>query len=227
MLLTHIHSAYQIGGPIAEFIRTFRRFPLPVLHRAERAFATQAHRDDIRNRKAYFTKLVRDFADDYRSEQAIKQQGAAALEQQRQNAQQYERQLARWEQEPSQHLKEALEALSAQWNPSSQSLFFGGAGLGAAWLEDALRRLVELHGPTIAWDIATGTFDAFARQHADFLGSAGVAAIEALVGQHMPEPLLPQDLSQAINACASHFGSHNLNNTGPPSRPEPLPPLRT
>lgn len=227
MLLTHIHASYSIGGSVTEFIRTFRRFPLPVLHRAERAFAAQAHRDDICNRKAYFTKLVRGFADEYRAEQAIKQQGDAALAEQRRQAQQYERQLALWDKEPNRHLQEALEALSAQWNPSSHSLLFGGAGLGAAWLKDALNRLVELHGPTAARDIATGTFDAFARQCADFLGPAGVSAIEALVGQYLPQPRQPQGPSEAIDACASHFGGHNLNNTGPPSRPDTLPPLRT
>jgi hypothetical protein len=227
MLLTHIHASYSIGGSVTEFIRAFRRFPLPVLHRAERAFAAQAHRDDIRNRKAYFTKLVRGFADEYRAEQAIKQQGDAALDEQRRQAQQHERQLAHWAKEPNQHLQQALEALSAQWNPSSQSLRFGGAGLGAAWLKDALNRLVELHGPTAARDMATGTFDAFARKCADFLGPAGIDAIEALVGEHLPEPRQPQGPSEAIDACASHFGSHNLNNTGPPSRPEPSPPLRT
>ena len=31
LLLTHIHVAYQIDTPKQSFIRTFRRFPLPVL----------------------------------------------------------------------------------------------------------------------------------------------------------------------------------------------------
>ncbi len=227
MLLAHIHNAYQIGGSVTDFIRTFRRFPLPVLRRAERAFATQAHRDDIRNRKAYFTKLVRDFADDYRSEQATKQQGAAALEQQQHNAQEYQRQLALWQKEPSLHLREALEALSVQWDPASQALLFGGAGLGIPWLQDALNRLVELNGPTTARDIATGIFDAFARQHADILGPEGIATIEALINKHLPPAAQPPGVSEAIDACVHQLGGHNLKNTGPPSRPDTSPPLRT
>jgi transposase InsO family protein len=217
MLLEHIHSAYQIGGPVAEFIRAFRRCPLLVLHRAERAFGAQAHRDDIRDRKSYFAAIVRRIADEHRTEQAIKQRQDEEMDERRRQAAKHKSQLRHWTDNPGEQLQAALGALAAQWHPSSQSLLFDGVGLGSAWLKDSLERLRELHGAVAASDIASGTFDAFARQQCDPLGPAGIAAIEATLRDHL----------RSIGDCAHRFAGANLKETGPPSRPDPSPLLRT
>lgn len=216
MLLEHIHRAYQIGGSVAEFIRTFRRFPLPVLHRAERAFSGQAHRGDIANRQSYIAAIVRRIADEYRTEQALKHRQDEASDERRRQVDKHESQLRRWADKPGEQLEAALQALAAQWHPSSQSLLFGGAGLGSAWLKDSLERLQELHGVVATCDIASGTFDAFARQHADLLGPAGIAAVEATLRDHLQ-----------AGDCAHRFAGDNLRETGPPTCPDPSPLLRT
>jgi hypothetical protein len=53
LLLESIHDAYDIKRPKTRFVRSLRRFPLKVLQRAERAFRSQVHRDDIRDRASY------------------------------------------------------------------------------------------------------------------------------------------------------------------------------
>lgn len=224
LLLTHIHHVYGINGSVAAFIRAFRRFPLEVLHRAERAFAAQAHRDDIRNRMSYFARIVRSIDDNYRTEQARRRREEQAVQDLRRQAEQQQAQLGHWADHPQEHLASALAALAAQWHPPTSSLLFGGAGLGSAWMVDAIGRLVESHGVVAARDLAVGTFDAFARQLADRLGPAGIAAIEALLHEHL-ERLA--GTASPTDGCGPRCASDILRKTGPPTRSEPSSPLRT
>jgi len=224
LLLTHIHQVYGIDGPVAAFIRAFRRFPLEVLHRAERAFAAQAHRDDIRDRKSYFARIVRSLDDDYRTEQARRQREEQMVQDLTRQAEQQQHQLGHWADHPREHLASALTALAAQWHPPTASLLFGGAGLGSAWLVDALGRLAQMHGVVSARDIATGAFAAFARQQADHLGPAGITVIEALLNEHL-DRLAPT--VDATDDCARRCAGDILRKTGPPTRSEPSSTLRT
>jgi transposase InsO family protein len=224
LLLSHIHGSYQIGGAVTAFIRTFRRFPLEVLHRAERAFASQAHRGDIRNRQSYFAAIVRRFADEYRSEQAVKQRQREAMQELDRQAEQREAQMQHWADNPREHLESALMALAAQYNPPTGSLLFDGAGLGRAWLDDALGSLIESHGIEATRYIAAGTFDGFARQQADPLGPAGIAVIEGVLREHLNQ-LAPT--AKATDDCARRCVGDILRETGPPTRPDPSSPLRT
>lgn len=224
LLLSHIHHAYQIGTPVKAFIRAFRRFPLPVLRRAERAFASQAHRDDIRQRQSYFAALVRRFDDDYRTEQTLKQRHQQTLQQLDRQAENHAAQIQRWADHPQEHLDAALTALASQWQPATGSLLLDGAGLGRAWLKDALATLVRTHDLPTTRDIAAGTFDAFSRRHHDQLGPAGSAAIEAVLHQHLDH--LPPTAGATAH-CANRLAAAILNTTGPPPRPDPSPPLRT
>jgi hypothetical protein len=57
LLLEDIHAAYELDVPRGTFVRTHRRFPLEVLREAQRAFAAQAHRGDIKKRASYFWLL--------------------------------------------------------------------------------------------------------------------------------------------------------------------------
>jgi transposase InsO family protein len=223
LLLRHIHDSYQFDGPVTAFIRAFRRFPVVVLHRAERAFATQAHRSDIHDRQSYFAAIVRRLDDEYRTELALKQRQQQAMRELDRQAERREAQMQHWADNPRQHLDAALVALAAQWNPSTASLLFDGAGLGRAWLDDALGRLLEMHGFATARDIAAGTFNAFARQQADPLGPAGIGMIEGMLHEH-----LHQLATAAATAdCADRFAGDILRETGPPTRPDPASPLRT
>jgi hypothetical protein len=57
--LQDVHKLYDIQRPLTAFVAALRRFPLVVLHEAERALRTQVHRDDIRDRASYFAALCR------------------------------------------------------------------------------------------------------------------------------------------------------------------------
>ena len=71
LLLANIHSDYDIKKPSGDFIRQMRRFGLPVLKEAEKRFATQVHRDDIRDRASYFAAIARRVSEEHRYRKKI------------------------------------------------------------------------------------------------------------------------------------------------------------
>jgi hypothetical protein len=217
LLLESIHDDYDIERPVQRFVRSLRRYPLVVLQHAERAFRTQVHRDDIRNRAAYFCAIVRNVHEEYRAE---RNRQRAEQEQRRRlqaRADEDDAKLRARHESPSAWLGEALEALAAQWQPESSTLLFGGVGLGRRWLLDALSLLRERHGPSATRDIADGVYEAFSTRHADRLGHAGLSAIRAVLDQHLPSR--PQDEDQSH--CLHDFAAAILSNTGPERRPDP------
>jgi transposase InsO family protein len=223
MLLSFIHEAYDIKRPRKRFIRSLRHFPLQVLKLAERAFAKQVHRDDIRDRASYFYAIVRHFHREYQAQQArqraIQDQNERLAQRQHQAQQQ---QLQR-DEDPAGWLREALDSLAAQWQPQTQSLLFGGSGLGRSWLQQALARLAETHGPATATDIAWGVFHRFAETDSHHLGPAGLAALQSILQAHLPAPPQPDPNS----TCTQNFGAAILHNTGPPPRSGPTSALLT
>ncbi len=70
LLLTHWHELYEFDAPVSNFVREFRRYPLPVLKQAEAQLRSQLHRDDIRSLSRYFGAIVRGASDQYRAERA-------------------------------------------------------------------------------------------------------------------------------------------------------------
>lgn len=217
LLLRFIHDAYDIQRPVTRFVRSLRRFPLVVLRRAERAFGTQVHRDDIRDRASYFIAIVRRMHEDYCAEQSRRR---AEREQQEQalarNAEHVAR-LQAWHETPSLWLREALDALAAQWQPCSQQLLYGGAGLARRWLNDSLSLLADRHGPGAAGDIAHGVFRSFAVVTLDRIGEDGVAAIRAMLDQCLTP--LPQE--PAPSRCTQGFVAAILARAGSETRPAP------
>ncbi|MDI6773572.1 MAG: hypothetical protein QME77_13450 [bacterium] len=216
LLLRFIHDAYDIQRPVTRFVRSLRRFPLAVLRRAERAFGTQVHRDDIRDR-APFCAIVRSVHEDYRAEQARHRADQEQRERlQASEAEQASRLQARHE-SPESWLREALGALACQWQPAARQLLYGGVGLGRRWLIDALALLIEHHGPGAARDIADGVFQDFSTASIDRLGGDGVTAIRSLLEQHLPPK--PQDTKQT--RCTQNFAAVILARAGSIQPPAP------
>lgn len=187
LLLAHIHEIYQLKSSARTFINSLYRYPIEVLHEAERAFRTQVQRDDIRDRSSYFAALVRRFHDEWRTRKArASRERAEDLEASRQRAHE-DAIRAVWHQDPAAWLRDALELLSLQWRPEQGCLLFQGEGLGLGWLRASLRRLVDRFGGAAAADIASGVLSGFLSAHAE-LGPEGKSAIEALMGRHLPGP---------------------------------------
>jgi transposase InsO family protein len=181
LLLNNIHALYGLPGSAQVFINTLAKYPLDVLRDAERAFQSQAHREDIRDRKSYFGALVRRAHEQHRlalaREQSFRLDAARLAREQAQRAAQH----AAWAADPAGWLRDALGMLALQWDVRSCSLLFDGEGLGLGMATAALRRLFQLHDPRTARDLVGGVLHAFRLAHAARLGPDGVAAVQALV----------------------------------------------
>jgi len=194
LLLGHVHDIY-IRQDLADvpvqrsrkrFVDSLRRYPVEVLQDAERRFRAQVHRHDIRDRAAYFARLVRDGYDAFKKRR----------ERQRDDAEQEERrelELARVREadaalagDPVAWLRRGLELVAMQWNAAKQTLIADGAGLGAAYLRGAIATLVARHGPITTTDIAWTVLRDFSAAHQRDLGSAGIAAVQQLLERMLP-----------------------------------------
>jgi hypothetical protein len=214
LLLEHIHTAYQIGGARQAFVRSFRRFALPALRAAERTFAAQAHRDDIKNRTAYFARLVRIADDQFREDQARRWRERDRRDRFDRERKLFDDQHQRWRDDPTAHLADALDAVAAHYIDGR--LLFDGVGPGTAWMRISIDRLAAAHGADHARDIADGVFAAFARATSDRLGPDGIAAVHAVLNRHLPRPNTDNTPS-----CAARFaaivGVAGLKPRPPPS----------
>ena len=177
MLLEHIHHALNMDRPKTAFIRQFRSYPLSVLDLAQKDFARQAHRDDIRNRTAYFAWFVNKHFDTYKQRQAKVRSERERQQQRMADEQQQTHRDNSWNANPERWLMHALKTIAAFWLPDVGVLVGGGAGPGRAWLRSAFGRLVELHGARAALDITHGTADLFARNAVPTLGENGIRAV--------------------------------------------------
>lgn len=181
LMLSGIHSLYALPGSAPDFINAFARYPISVLRDAERAFQSQVHRDDIRDRKSYFGAIVRKAYEEHRlatlREERHRQDAARlARDLERQSSQ-----LATWNENPATWLRAALDMLAIQWSPHAGALLWGGHGLGLGWATAALRRLFLTHDPNVANDLVAGVLHPFRIASLDRLGPDGVAAVVALV----------------------------------------------
>jgi hypothetical protein len=152
LLLGHVHDLYGFPGARKTFVDALRHYPLEVLHCAEQAFRSQAHRDDIRDRRSYFAALVRRFHEDHRRDRDRREREQAEHQRLREQRAADEALSASRRSAPASFLREALEAIAAMWRPERGELLCGGVGLGTGWLGCALGALIELHGPVSAGD---------------------------------------------------------------------------
>ena len=215
LLLTAIHRDYNIKLPLAAFIRAMRRFPLPVLKEAERAFSMQVHRDDIHDRAAYFAAIARRCNEPHQQRLAGQRRQKDEDERRDRDRRKVDDMYSAWQADPATWLNDALGTLAKQWNPDRGQLLFDGAGIGKRWLIDSIDRLVELNGQTAAADIARGVLSRFESADPNHIGSAGLRTIAKLLENHLPANAATQ------TDCKDNFGSSILRNNGPPQRPKP------
>ncbi|HJL17103.1 MAG TPA: hypothetical protein RMH99_15665 [Sandaracinaceae bacterium LLY-WYZ-13_1] len=223
LTLERIHGAYQLPGAARPFVDRFRHYAPETLLEAEKRFATQVHRDDIKNRTSYFAAIVRTVSDERareRRREHREQQRALRVER---SFAAVEAEHAHHRAQPLEHLRAAFDAIADEWSAQTRQLLLGGRGLGHLWARQALDRLVELYGAVAAMDLARTVLRDFHTSNLDRLGPDGLRAVLAVVQpliDAIPTPEHPLD-------CAASFASAMLAFTGPPARPAPHQPLRT
>ena len=211
MLLEHIHHVFGMNRSRTRFVRQFRTRPLKVIEQARDDFAKQAHRHDIRDRTAYFGKLVSNHLDVFNKQRSkTRQQWARAKQRETDEQAKLERDRI-WMEHPDRWLLDALKTIAAFWLPEQGTLVGGGAGPGKAWIHGSLGRLTELHGTQGAIDIAQGAADIFARASVNEIGDQGVCAVLKV---------LFVELGRISNSCnsekvAERFVSAILARDGP------------
>lgn len=223
LILARIHDAYALGGAAQTFVNRFRRYSPDVLLEAEKRFASQVHRDDIRDRSSYFAALVRGAHDELRRERLRSRREQDDARHRQQAQRQHDAQLAHWNAHPIEWLRDALDAFAAQWLPERQCLFADGAGIGHAWARQALARLLHLRGPGATPDLVASLLRDWSRHNLDQLGPDGVEAVLAVVRPHLDN--LPQPTDELD--CALRFVAAMTRNSGPPTRSAPPKALRT
>lgn len=194
LLLSHLHEAYDLPGSRDEFVRVFRRYPLPVLHEADQAFAAQAHRDDITDRWAYFAAIVRRLGEEYRNHLARERAERAAAEARQRETARHEAEMEGRSADPVVWLREALEWIACQWIPERDRLLFDGVGAGTGWMRGAVKRLVELHGVNVAIDMARGALQGFANDSINQIGKMGIDAVSAVLENYLAE--IPTEMAK-------------------------------
>ncbi len=216
LLLGHVHELYGIARPRQTFVNGLRRYHPDVIHAAERAFRSQAHRDDIRDRASYFAAIVRVKHEEWRRELERQRRQRDQTQQLAQQEAEGDAQWTRWLADPAVWLRDALDALAAQWSPQTRELLFGGIGLGTAWLRGALARLVEQHGTSGAADLARGVLHAYRLANLDRLGPEALDAIAAVLQRELTERCPPPSA-----ACPPTLRAAILEPSGKNRRPLP------
>jgi len=209
LLLTHIHRDYDIKRPLSVFIKQMRRFPLPVLKEAERAFSRQVHRDDIRDRASYFAAIARRQNEFFFTKLESERRTREKDQRREIDLKNAEDNHAAWQTNPDAWLQDALTALAAQWIPERNSLLFGGAGIGRKWLNDAIAHLIRVHGSDTAVDIANGVFTKFRTDDPRRIGPKGIDALRVLFETALEDKVKKQ------TDCKLSFPSAILRNNGP------------
>ena len=223
LILDRVHGAYDLPGAATTFVNQHRRYSPAVLLEAETRFATQVHRDDIRDRKSYFAAIVRKVAAEHRRTRVREELLREQDERRDREERHYQAQQDHYRAHPLDWLRDALGLLADEWVPTARKLLLHGKGPGHLWTRLAVHRLVELHGPVLARDLVDATTRDFARLQADRLGRDGVHAV-----LDAARPLLDViPTPQPTLDCAASFASAMLRGTGPPARPAPHKPLRT
>jgi hypothetical protein len=187
LLLAHVHQLYALPGDERTFVNSLRRYPLAVLQDAERALRAQVHRDDIRDRRSYFAKIVRTIFDEQqrrtrverieREDDAARAHHDAVCRQQR----------SRLRADPAAWLRHAFELIARQWIPRTASLLFGGRGPGLGELQAALLHLAA-SGTESLEDVVRGAWHDFQLAAADRLGADALVAVGKLVEQQLATP---------------------------------------
>jgi len=216
LLLDHLHAVYHLAGQAPYFVRTFRRYPLSVLHDAERALRDRLLRDQlepVRDPWRYFGAIVRRLFEQHRRRVARLRLDREQQRELDQHHSEHQRRLDAFHHDPTRWLHYGLDLLARQWLPDQACLLFGGEGYALGTVRAALRSLAEQH-PRIAPDLARATLHDFRLRHLEPLGQAGLDAISHLFERELAKVAANLD-------CASTSASAILTNTGKSPRPPP------
>jgi transposase InsO family protein len=163
--LTRIHTAYEMDVPLQKFIRAHRGFPLEVIREAERLFASQAHRDDIRKRTSYFAALLCKANQPH----AARRRRIAEQNERKHHAERERQEIrgrdAHLKSKPTEWLHDAFKKLMMFWQPNPGNFLFGGVGPARAHVAGALMHLGALYGTPAALDMAYGVLADFTAKH--------------------------------------------------------------
>jgi transposase InsO family protein len=212
--LERIHETYgfDLELSVRAFVRRFKHVPLTALEAAERAFAAQAHRSDIRNRCNYFGAIVYRARAEYSKKRARERRENELVEHTALNDRRVQAERAAWHKEPATWLHDALELLAARW--TGTELLFGDRGI-STWLRQARTRLTDLHGPQ-ASDVVAGVFHSFERKYLPELGRAGVAAVGTVLHRHFASMEAPEhESSQAARLTAILLSAGSMPRPSP------------
>lgn len=221
LLLAHVHDLYSLGGAQRSFVDTLRRYPLAVLHDAEKAMRDQVHRDDIRDRRSYFAAIVRKLHDEHRRRRVGEDHERDEHALRECDRREHEQRLAAWRVDPDRWLRDALDLVAMQWMPDVSALFADGVGYGLGHAHRAIARLLELHGLVAAADVSRGVLTAWRVTNLDRLGTQGVDAVERVVLRE-----LTRATAEATARCATVQSSATLPLAGLFQRPPPSNRLR-
>lgn len=215
--LQWIYHSYSFEGTEAQFVRTFRRFPLPAIEQAERAFAGHASRTDITRRTAYFATIVRRLSDEYLSRQTQRRRQQLRDHQWKREVERAQAERIARHDDPVGGLRAALDILPEYWDSRRQKLLFDGAGPGRAGARTSIERLAELYGDQVAVDITTVTLRDFASAKVGQIEPAAIDAIDKLVREFLPAT--PK--ASPTSACITTFASTILRRNGQIQHPPP------
>jgi len=216
LLLQHLHAAYRLAGNITHFVRSFRRYPLTVLHDADRALRRRIVRDDlepVRDPWRYFGAIVRNLHDEHRRDRARHRRIEQQNREHDHRHQEHATRIATFKADPLAWLRYGLELLAAQWLPAASTLLCGGEGYGLGNVRAALRCLLD-RNPHAARDLTHGALHDFRLATAERLGSSGMAAITTIVERELAKLGTNHD-------CAPPPASDILTRTGKTPRPPP------
>ncbi|RLB61762.1 MAG: hypothetical protein DRI90_10625 [Deltaproteobacteria bacterium] len=216
LLLGHLHEIYHLADKITDFVRAFRRYPLVVLHEADRILSARLLRDDlesVRDPWRYFGALVRRLYQDHRRQQARRRRDADERRQLSRQDADHAARSERFHAEPLAWLRHALDFIASGWLPAAGALVFADQAIHLAQLRPALRRLAQLHGPALS-DLALGLMHDFRLAHQDRLGDHGADAVEKLLRAELAK-------LDRNDHCAPSDASAILTNTGKTPRPPP------
>lgn len=221
LLLAHVHDLYSLGGAQRSFVDTLRRYPLAVLRDAEKAMRDQVHRDDIRDRRSYFSAIVRKLYDEHRSRRIGEGHEREEHALRERDRREHEQRLSAWRVDPARWLRDAIELVAMQWLPGVNALFADGVGYGLGQAHCALARLIDLHGLVAAADVTRGALSTWRVASLDRLGAQGADAVERVVHRE-----LARTTAEATARCATVQTSATLPLPGLFQRPLPSDRLR-
>jgi hypothetical protein len=205
LLLAHIHDIYGLRAPVVRFINGYRLYPLDVLRDAEARLRAQLTRgNDIRDTDRYFAALVRSAYAEHRTACAQREGIARDAERRDQQTVANDARYRAWRADPAAWLRDALDAVAANWLPDARALLFDGEGIGLGWTRAALARLFDGRSHDAAADIAHGVERNFRIASRARLGEHGVDAVIRLLRRELERyPDTPNDTSVAGEDAAS------------------------